>query len=144
MINTVIIQGNLTRDPEFRYLPSGKGVCELAVAYNRKWRTESGEEREAVSFFNCTAFGKTAEAIAKYFGKGRPILIEGQIEQQSWDDKETGKKRSAVKILVNGFHFCGGERKGEGAAATTAAAAESGSRGATSPTAESLVDDVPF
>src|SRR5437870_4996318 len=106
-MNIVIIKGNLTRDPEMRFTPKGTAVGEFGVAVNRKWRNEAGELQEEVSFFNVAAFGKTAETIAEYFSKGKPIIVTGRLKQESWDDKQTGAKRSAVKIILERFDFCG-------------------------------------
>lgn len=110
-VNICIIAGNITRDPEVRYLPSGSAVVDFGVAVNKVWTTTDGEKREQVSFFNLVAFGKTAENINKYFFKGDPILVEGELKQETWDDKHTGEKKSAVKVIVNKFNFVGGKKK---------------------------------
>lgn len=113
--NKVLLAGHLTRDPETRYIPNGTCVADFSLAVNRKWKTEAGELQEEVSFFNCVAFGNRAETIAKYFFKGSPIFIEGRLKQETWEDKQTGQKRQAVKVIVNGFMFMGGKQR-EGAA----------------------------
>lgn len=107
--NKVIMMGNLTRDPELKYLPSGMAVCELAIAVNRSWTPKGGEKKEEVSFFDCVAWGKTGEVIAEHMKKGRPILFEGSLRQERWETA-TGEKRSRVKINIDRFSFVGGKR----------------------------------
>lgn len=113
-MNIVIIRGNLTRDVELRYLPNGTAIGSFGVAVNRKWKDDAGNQKEEVSFFDVDAWGKTAETIAQWFRKGSPILITGRLKQETWDDKQTGQKRSKVKIVLDRFEFCG-ETKGAGA-----------------------------
>jgi len=103
----VIIVGNITRDPELRTTPSGTQVCGFSVAVNRNYKDNSGEQRENVSFFDCSAWGKSGEIIAQYAKKGSGILVSGRLEQRSWEDKE-GQKRSRVEIVVEDFNFVGG------------------------------------
>lgn len=124
-----IIAGNLTRDPEMRTTPSGASVCSFSVAVNRRFRTASGENQESTSFIDCTAWGRTGETISQYMHKGSPILVSGRLDQRSWDDKNTGQKRSRVEIVVEDFNFIGGEQRdgggsyGGGAASSNAAPA---------------------
>lgn len=106
-INSVIIGGNLVRDPEVRVTPKGTSVAQFTVGNNRKWRDDSGSDREDVAFVDCEAWGKQAENIAKYFAKGRPIIVEGRLKQEQWEDKQTGAKRSRIKVSVSAFHFVG-------------------------------------
>ena len=103
----VIIVGNITRDPELRTTPSGTQVCGFSVAVNRNYKDNSGEQKENVSFFDCSAWGKSGEIIAQYAKKGSGILVSGRLEQRSWEDKE-GQKRSRVEIVVEDFNFVGG------------------------------------
>lgn len=110
-INLCILGGHLTRDPEMRYTPSGTPVLEFGLAVNRKWRDQAGALQEEVSFFDCVAFGKTAETINEYFGKGGAIMVEGRLKQESWEDKATGKPRYKVKVIVEKFHFVGDMKK---------------------------------
>jgi single-strand DNA-binding protein len=111
--NKVILMGNLTRDPELKHLPRGTAVCELSLAVNKTWKDDSGQKQERTSFFGCSAFGSTAENLAKYFSKGKPILIEGELTQETWEDKETGKKREKTKVRIERFEFVGGQARGE-------------------------------
>ncbi len=117
----VIIVGNITRDPELRSTPSGTQVCSFSVAVNRNYRDSSGEQKENVSFFDCSAWGKSGELIAQYAKKGSGILVSGRLDQRSWEDKE-GQKRSRVEIVVEDFNFIGGAA-GDGAGRSTTSAA---------------------
>lgn len=110
-INTIIIGGNMARDPEVRVTPKGTAVAQFAIANNRKYKDDSGAQREEVSFVDCEAWGKTAENIGKWFSKGNPICVQGRIKQDSWEDKETKQKRTKLKIVVDQFHFVGGKRE---------------------------------
>jgi len=112
--NKVILMGNLTRDPQLKYLPSQTAVAEFGLAMNRKFRTQQGEDREEVTFIDCAAFGKTGEVINQYFTKGKPIFIEGRLKYDSWDDKQGGGKRSKVTVVVDRFEFIGGRDGGGG------------------------------
>lgn len=96
--------GNLTHKPELKQLPGGMHVCSFSLAINRRWRDpQTNEQREDTTFVGCDAFGKTAEAIAKWFDKGRPIFVEGRLRDEQWNDKETGRKRHRMKVVVESF-----------------------------------------
>jgi single-strand DNA-binding protein len=111
--NKVILMGNLTRDPELRYTPKGTAVAKLGLAVNRVWKTETGESKEEVTFVDVDAFGRSAETIAQYCKKGKPLLIEGRLRQDTWDDKQTGQKRTKLGIVLETFQFIGtGNREG--------------------------------
>jgi single-strand DNA-binding protein len=104
--NKVILMGNLTRDPELRYTPKGTAVARIGLACNRKWKSETGEMKEEVTFVDVDAFGKTAETIGQYLKKGRPILIEGRLRYETWEDKQTKQKKSKLgdgKLPISGF-----------------------------------------
>lgn len=100
-----IITGNLTRDPELRTTPNGATVCSFSVAVNRVYRDASGEQKEDVSFIDCSAWGKLGEMINQYAKKGSGVLVSGRLDQRSWEDKTTGQKRSRVEIVVEDFNF---------------------------------------
>lgn len=108
--NKVILMGNLTRDPETRSTPNGQSVTNFSLAISRNWKGTDGSRQEQVSYINCVAWAKTGEVIAQYMTKGSPILVTGRLEQRSWDDKETGQKRSAIDVVVEDFNFVGGGR----------------------------------
>ena len=103
-----IITGNLTRDPELRTTPNGATVCSFSVAVNRTFRDSNGEQKEAVSFIDCSAWGKLGEMINQYAKKGSGVLVSGRLDQRSWEDKTSGQKRSRVEIVVEDFNFAGG------------------------------------
>lgn len=109
-LNKVMIIGNLTRDPELRYTPKGQAVVDLALAMNRRYVVD-GEKREEVTYVDVTFWGKGAEIISQYMKKGNPMYIEGRLRLDQWDDKESGKKQSRLKITGEEFQFLGG--KGE-------------------------------
>jgi single-strand DNA-binding protein len=106
-MNVVILKGNITRDPELKYTPNGIAVLDIGIAVNKTWTTEAGEKKEKVTFVDCRAWRGTAETVAKHFTKGKPILIQGELAQEEWEDKETGKKRRKTLILIDRFEFAG-------------------------------------
>ena len=101
-----IITGNLTRD-ELRTTPNGASVCSFSVAVNRVFKDSSGTQQESVSFIDCSAWGKLGEMIGQYAKKGAGVLVSGRLDQRSWEDKNTGQKRSRVEIVVEDFNFTG-------------------------------------
>src|ERR1051326_6815029 len=103
--NKVILAGNLTRDPELRYTPKGTAVVKLGLAINRTWKNETGETKEEVTFVDVDAFSRQAEVIAQYLKKGRPILVEGRLRLDQWDDKQTGQKKSRLGVVLESFQF---------------------------------------
>ncbi len=109
--NKVILMGNLTRDPELRVTPKGTSVCQIGLAVNRTYRDSDGNNREDVTFVDVDAFGKQAEVLAKYMNKGRPILVEGRLQLDSWESK-TGEKRNKLKVILEGFQFVGSRSDG--------------------------------
>lgn len=110
--NKVLLMGNLTRDPEVRYTPKGTAIATIGLAVNRTWTTESGEKKEEVTFVDVDVWGRQAETIGQYMTKGRPIFIEGRLKLDQWDDKESGQKRSKLKVVCEGFQFLGAPRGG--------------------------------
>lgn len=114
--NKVILAGNLTRDPELRYTPKGTAVAKIGLAINRQWKDESGQQKEEVTFVDVDAFGRQAEVISQYLKKGRPILVEGRLKLEQWDDKQTGQKKSRLGVTLESFQFLdsGGAREGGG------------------------------
>lgn len=112
--NQVILMGNLTRDPQLKYLPSQTPVAEFGLACSRKFKGQNGEDREDVVFVDCAAFAKTAELIQQYFTKGKPIFIQGRLKFDSWEDKQGGGKRSKLSVVVENFQFIGGRDGGGG------------------------------
>jgi single-strand DNA-binding protein len=108
--NKVILLGNLTRDPEVRYTPKGTAVTELGMAVNRVYSAENGEKREETTFVDVTLWGRTAEIAGEYLKKGRPVFIEGRLQLDTWDDKQSGQKRSKLKVVGEGLQLLGSPR----------------------------------
>jgi single-strand DNA-binding protein len=112
--NKVILVGNLTRDPEIRYTPKGSAVCDLGLAVNRVYSTDTGEKREEVTFVDVVLWARLAEIAGEYLKKGRPVLIEGRLQLDSWDDKQSGQKRSKLRVVGETLQLLG-SRPGGGA-----------------------------
>lgn len=149
--NKVIIMGNITRDPEVRTLPSGTAVARLAVAVNRTYSDKDGNRKEEVTYVDVDAFGKQAEVIGKFFSKGKPILIEGRLKLDQWEDKTTGEKKSRLGVVLEGFSFAGGARSDSGESGSVPADEAPAPRRAASPAQRrespppaDIGDDVPF
>ena len=146
--NKVILAGNLTRDPELRYTPKGTAIAKIGLAINRKWKSESGEMKEEITFVDVNAFGKTAETIGQYLKKGRPILIEGRLRYETWEDKNTKQKRSKLGVVMESFQFIDSNR-GEGGGAPAPSRPAAGATPAPEAAADADApppegDDVPF
>jgi len=103
--NKVILAGNLTRDPELRYTPKGTAVAKIGLAVSRTWTGEDGQKKEEVSFIDIEAWGRQGEVIAQYMKKGRPLLVEGRLKLDSWEDKNTKQKVSKLKVVLESFSF---------------------------------------
>mgnify|MGYP004454531631 FL=1 len=107
--NKVILLGNLTRDPDSRQTQSGTVICRFTIAVNRSYTSQDGTLRDEACFIDIECFGRTAENVAKYFGKGKPILVEGRLRQDTWEDKTTNQKRSKLVVVLERFEFVGGK-----------------------------------
>lgn len=139
----VVIAGNLTRDPELRFTPGGMAIAKFGVAINRKWKdAKTNEMKEDCTFVDVDAFGKQAEAIGQYLKKGRPILLEGRLKTDSWEDKQTHQKRSKLGVVLESFTFLDSGKTEGGSEQRTASAPAS----AAAPAAAGTEDDsdVPF
>jgi single-strand DNA-binding protein len=112
--NKCMMIGNLTRDPQLKYLPSQTPVVDFGLACNRKFKTAAGEDKEEVCFVDCQIFGKSAETLNQYCRKGKPLFVEGRLTYQSWEDKQGGGKRSKLFITVERFQFLGSRDDGGG------------------------------
>lgn len=140
--NKVILMGNLTRDPEVRTTPNGQSVANFSLAVNRTWRDANGQTQDSVSYIDCVAWGKAGEIIAQYMQKGRALLVSGRLDQRSWDDKESGAKRSKVEVIVEDFNFVdGGSGSNDGGAPR---ASGSNSRSSEPVPADDVIDDKPI
>ena len=121
--NKVMLMGNLTRDPQMKMLPNNSVVAEFGLATTRRYRTAAGEDREETAFVDCAAFGRQAEVINQFCKKGKPLFLEGRLKYDTWDDKQSGAKRSKLSVVVENFQFVGG-RDTDGATATDASGKE--------------------
>lgn len=152
-LNKVMLIGNLTRDPELRVTPKGTAICTFSLAVNRKYRDESGGDREEVTYVDIEAWGKSGENISKYCTKGRPLFVEGRLRLDQWEDKNTKEKRSRMKVVCENFQFLGSGRGGEGGGGEGGESRYSSpprreppasARPAPAPQQENLDEDVPF
>jgi single-strand DNA-binding protein len=112
-LNRVLLIGNLTRDPEVRYTPKGTAVADIGLAVNRVFTGEDGEKREEVTFVDVVLWSRLAEIAEQYLKKGRPVFIEGRLQLDSWDDKQTGQKRSRLRVVGENLQMLGGRGEGE-------------------------------
>ena len=117
-LNKVILLGNLTRDPELRYVPSGTAVANFSIAVNRTYKDGAGEKKEDTSFIRVVVWGKMAEICGEYLTKGRSVLVEGRLKSRAWETPE-GQKRSALDVVATSVQFLG--PKGEKSAASSTA-----------------------
>jgi single-strand DNA-binding protein len=133
--NKVLIMGNLTRDPELKQTPNNQSVAQIGIAMNRKFKDREGNMREETTFVDCEAWGRTAEVMAQYLSKGKPVFVDGRLKLDQWQDKD-GNNRSKLKVVIESFQFIdskGGQTSTPPAAAAAAAA----------PSAPPA-DDIPF
>ena len=152
-VNKVILVGNCTRDPEVRYTPKGTAVADIGMAMNRYFSSDGGERREETTFVDVTLLGRQAEVAGEYLKKGRPVYIEGRLQLDSWDDKNTGQKRTKLKVVGEQMQLLGSREGGGGSspqqreenAQSNQSAPESseGNDGAQFET-DSEEDDIPF
>ncbi len=113
--NKVILIGNLTRDPQVRYTPGGMAVSDIGLAVNRTWfDKQTNQKKEDVTFVDVTLWGRTAEIAGEYLAKGKQVLIEGRLQLDSWDDKETGQKRNKLKVIGENMTMLGSRQDGGG------------------------------
>ncbi len=144
--NKVMLLGNCTRDPEVKYTPKGTAVTDLGLAVNRVYTADNGEKREETTFVDVTMWGRQAEVAGEYLKKGRPVFIEGRLQLDTWDDKQTGQKRSKLRVVCENFQLLGSrDGGGEGGGGSRS---QGGSRPSKSATAsgdsEPADDDIPF
>ena len=148
--NKVLLLGNLTRDPEIRYTPKGSAVCDLGIALNRQYTLENGERREEVTYVDVVLWARLAEIAAEYLKKGRPVFIEGRLQLDTWDDKQSGQKRSKLRVIGETMQLLG-SRGGGGGGTPDSGDDDRGGRSTTPPpkagaTAPGAPDDdeIPF
>jgi single-strand DNA-binding protein len=143
--NKVMLMGNLTRDIEIRHTSGNTAVGNFGLAVNRKFKTQSGDQREEVTFIDCEVWGRTAEVMAQYLSKGRPVFVEGRLKLDQWEDRNGGGKRSKLSVVVENFQFIdsgqGGGSRGGGGGGYASSGAPSGGSGGGAPIDH---DDIPF
>ena len=112
-LNKVFIMGNLTRDPELRYVPSGTAVATFTIAVNRVYTSQAGEKKEEVSFIRVVVWGRRAEVCGEYLSKGSPVFVEGRLQSRSWEGQD-GQKRSTIEVIADNVQFLrGGASQGK-------------------------------
>ena len=131
--NKVLLMGNLTRDPQLKQTPNNMSVAEIGLACNRKFKGKDGEMREETTFVDCEAWGRTAETMAKYLSKGRPVFVEGRLKLDQWQDKD-GNNRSKLRVVIESFQFV--DSRGNQSSTPTAEV--------TTTTTPPTDDDIPF
>ena len=117
-VNKCHFIGNLTRDPELKYLPSGEAVTNCSIACNEKWKAKDGSQQEKVEYINLTFYRRLAEIAGEYLKKGAMIYVEGKLSTRKWQDKE-GKDRYITEVIVNDMQMLGGKQEGQSAPAQT-------------------------
>ena len=153
-LNKVMLIGNLTRDPELRYTPKGTAVAEIGMAINRIRTNDQGQRQEDTTFVDVTLWGRQAELAQQYLSKGRPVYIEGRLQMDTWEDKNSGQKRSKLKVVGENMQFLGGGGGGGGGGGSRGGGGEQGQQqpaskpqGGSPAPAESFdddEDDIPF
>lgn len=147
--NKVLLMGNLTRDIEIRHTGSNTAVGNFGLAVNRRYKTQSGDQREEVTFVDCEAWGRTAEVMSQYLSKGRAVFIEGRLKLDQWEDRNGGGKRSKLSVVVENFQFVdsgqgGGGNQGGGGGGGGYARSGAGGGGGGGGGADIDHDDIPF
>lgn len=112
-LNKIMLMGNVTREIELRYTPKGTAVADIGLAVNRTRSGESGERIEETTFVDITLWGRTAEVAHQYSGKGKPLFVEGRLHMDSWEDKETGQKRTKLKVVGENIQLLGSPGGGQ-------------------------------
>lgn len=158
--NRVMLIGNLTRDPEIKYTPKGTAIADIGLAVNRTYTSDAGEKREEVTFIDVTLWGRVAEIVGESCKKGRPLFVEGRLQLDSWDDKQTGQKRSKLKVVGENIQLLGSREGGGGGGGGSGPGGEHGegrppqrapgrpatppARPPADPDLDSAEDDIPF
>jgi len=154
-LNKILLIGNLTRDPELRVTPKGTPICQFGLAVNRQFKDESGATRDETTFVDIEAWGKQGELVAKYLTKGSPAFVEGRLRLDQWEDKQSGQKRSRLKVVLENVQFLGRgpgnggsgpgapSEEGEAQDRYPAPPARQASRSA-APSSDAVDEDVPF
>ena len=142
--NRVLLMGNLTRNPEIRYTPSGTAVADLGLAVNETFKNKAGETVEQVCFVDGVVWGRQAETASEYLHKGSPVFVEGRLQLDQWENQQ-GEKRSKLRVRADRVQFLGSPGKGTEYAAAPASASAPQAPGTPAPAPETADDDdVPF
>jgi single-strand DNA-binding protein len=142
--NKVMLLGNLTRDPEVKYTPKGSAVADIGLAVNRTYTTDGGEKREETTFVDVTMWGRQAEIAGEYLKKGRPLFVEGRLQLDTWDDKQTGQKRSKLRVVCENFQMLGSRDGGESGGGGGRSSGGGKPAKAAPAADDSADDDIPF
>ena len=113
-LNKVLLMGNLTHDPGLRRTQGGQSVCEFSIAINRTTRSRDGQEREETCFVDIVVWGKPGEACQKYLAKGRSVFVDGRLTLDQWEDRDTGERKSRLRVVAEKISFIGGGRQSDG------------------------------
>ena len=150
-LNRVLLIGNLTRDPDLRYTPKGTAVTEIGLAINRIYSGDDGERKEETTFVDVTLWARLAENAGQYLKKGRPVFIEGRLQLDTWDDKQTGQKRSKMRVVAENMQLLGSRQEGDPTSSAPAAPRRSSAPAAPparseprDPDLDAEPDDIPF
>ncbi len=135
-INQVILMGRLVRDPEQRTTTTGKTIASFSIAVDR------GGQEDQADFFNVTAWEKLGELVMQYLAKGRRVLVQGRLRQDSWDDKETGKKQSRIEVVATDVTFLDGPNGGDGGGSSTPYNAGSSASSSKSTSKDVVIEDI--
>jgi single-strand DNA-binding protein len=138
-LNKVLLIGNLTRDPDVKMLSSGRPVCNFGLALNRSYKDGEGNRKEEVTFVDVECYGPRAEAVGRFFTKGRSIFVEGRLKLDQWESKE-GEKRSAIRVVLDNFEFVDSKQESAGMSERQPSANIATKSG---PTTDSTVPDSP-
>ena len=143
-LNKVFLIGNLTRDPELRYIPSGSAVTSFTVASNRVYKTQTGEKKEEVSFVRVVVWGRLAEVCNDYLKKGRPVFVEGRLQSRSWEGKD-GNKQNTIEVVADRVQFLGGrDDQPQGGGKPRSGGGYEDDPGPPPPELDAAEDDIPF
>src|ERR1700736_2186094 len=153
-LNRVLLIGNLTRDPEVRYTPKGTAVTDIGLAVNRVFTSDDGERREEVTYVDVVLWARLAEIAGQYLRKGRPVFMEGRLQLDAWDDKQTGQKRSRLRVVAENLQLLGSRQDSEGSSSSSPASSAPRRSPSTSappprqeprdPDLDAEPDDIPF
>jgi single-strand DNA-binding protein len=142
--NQVTLLGNITRDIELRFTPQGTAIADVGLAINRQWKDGNGNKQGETTFVDVTLWSKTAEVAADYCHKGDPLLVSGRLHLDTWDDRQTGQKRSKLKVIGEQIQLLGARRQAKPSAAPPAQQRQTLAAPPKDPDLDAEPDDIPF